>query len=344
MIKLQEKKPQKFQLGGKNTFYPKSNYEEWLQQELYNEKLQQKKSKKHDEEAQEIVLIPKSGGFDYVWKDIPTTTGDETDNNKYDSGLAHTFKSSNNKSNNKSDYKLNPLGLVKPIINASSLLMNLNNLKRTRDAAKNIKAPTVNAAIIPNRPVTGLDPEIISLYQKRVGDLNVKKTSDPISNRIAEQMLTLKKISALEGLTAKQVEHLFKETMRHDKTAAINAQEAVKARNIENKYFTDVHNKRAAIDAGYESRRQDIINRWIEEGLVKPIEKRVSYNLGRKTIKDSEDWNRLQTKIINTQNLIELEPDNRAAVNHYKKLINKQNELSDVSLPNYDETMNYLFK
>ena len=240
--------------------------------------------------------------------------------------------------------KISLTDLIKPTLAVGSLLGNLYQLKKTKEAAKNIKSPDVTPVVIQNRPVKGLDPEIVSQYKKRVGNLNVKKTSDPISNRIAEQMLTLKKIGALEDLSTKQVEQLHKETVRRDKTEAANRVASIKARNLKAKYMNEVYNKKAAIDAAYEAKKQDFINRWIEEGIVKPVDKKIAYNLGKKAIQENADWNRLQAAITNAQNRANLEPMNESLRKQLDILLYQQQNFEKRNDPEFIDSMNKLFK
>ena len=238
--------------------------------------------------------------------------------------------------------------LIKPAIAAGSLAFNLQQLKKTRNAANQITSPRVDAATMPNRPIQGLSPDMVNLCLKNVAGLQTKKTSDATSNRLAEEMLNLNKLSALDKLSAAQIDNLFKEKDRHDKVDMMNAQESVKALNEQSKYNTDLQNKKAEINAGYESSKQDYINKWIDEALVKgitkPVEESIAYNMGKEAIEESEDYNRLQDRIVNTQNRLRFEPENTAIKQEYDELLKEQNQFSKrKGLPNYSDRWNYIF-
>jgi len=265
-----------------------------------------------------------------------TIDGEDVDVNAKDSAI--NFKSLNLKK-----LGISPTSLIKPALAVGSLIGNLQQLKKTKKAAKNIKSPDVDAVVIQNRPIESLPSELVNLYKKQIGNLSIKKTADPIANRIAEQMLMQKKLKAIDALSIKQVEQLQKEKARHDKTAALNRKAAIDARNIKSKYTADVYNKKAAIDAAYEAKKQDFINRWIEEGIVKPMEKRLSYNMGREAIQNNADWNRLQAQIVNSQNRIAMEPSNVLLRKKHDELLSQQRNFSGSDLPSYDKSMNYLF-
>jgi len=215
-------------------------------------------------------------------------------------------------------------GLIKPAIATGSALANLSLLKKTRDAALNIHAPRVQAAVIPNRPVQGLSPEITDLYLKNIGNLDTVKTSDETANRMAEERLNLDKMGALDKLSAAQVENLFKERARHDQIEGVNAQESVKALNEQNKYGADVANKQAEIKAGYESSKQDFVNKWIDEALVQPIAKREAYTIGKRTLDNVEAWDRLQSQLVNAYNRWQTDKTNPTYKNEYDILYDQQ--------------------
>ena len=234
-------------------------------------------------------------------------------------------------------------GAIKPGIALGSALLNWQQLKKTRDAAKNITAPRVDAATMPTKVVEDLPPEIINLYLKQIGGLKTKKTSDATANILGERISNLDKMGVIDKLTAQRVENLFKQREEKYKTEAINAQEAVKARNEQSKYAADMYNKKAAIDAEYEGKKQDFINRWTEEALVKPMEKRVAYNLGKEAIEESDRWNRLQTQIVNAQNRLRYEPTNPTYKKALDALLTQQESMTRKAMPSYGESMSYLF-
>lgn len=265
----------------------------------------------------------------------PLSVVQNNDSNK-NANLPDTFDSLNAKKSNIGKF-------IKPVVAAGSLLSNLHLLKKTKDEALKIKAPHSDAVIIQNRPVESLPPEIVNMYKKQLGNMTTKKTSDSSTNRIAEQMLALKKMKALDSLAAKQIEQLQRETVRHDKINAVNRKASIEARNLNIKNQINIQNKRAAIQSAYKAKQQDFINKWIEEAIVKPMAKRVSYNMGRETIQNNENWNRLQTLIINTENRLRLEPYNKALQRDLAELLNMQRNFTTASLPSYDESMNYLF-
>lgn len=326
MTKLQTKKIQKFQNGKliPEIADDELPIEEWMSDtNFWNNQY----------EEPEAEIEPWMSKTTY-WDDIYSKTPEVDSTQK--SLVPDTFKA-------KFKENINPASLIKPIVNLASLSMNLKSLKMTRDAAKNIKAPRVDAATIANRPIKGLSPEIISLYLKNVGNLNTRKTSDATSNKIAEQMLAINKMKALEGLTTKQIEHLFKETQRHDKVQAANQIAAIKASNENTKNAVAIANQKAGIDAKYAGERQNFINKWIDEAIVQPMGKRISYNMGKRAIEDSNARNQLQNQIVNAQNRLLMEPTNRTYKTQLDELLDQQKKLGTTKLPSYGGTMNYLF-
>lgn len=241
-------------------------------------------------------------------------------------------------------WNINPAALVKPVTAIASAIFNLNQLKKTRDAALNIRPPKVLAATTAIRPIQSLPPEIKELYIKNLAGMQTKKTSDETSNRISEGMLAATKMTALDKLTGAEVENLFKERQRHDQAEAINAQENVKALNEEAKYSAEIYNKQADIKAGYESAKAETINRLVEEGIIKPVAARIEHNLGVETIRNSEEWNRLQTMIINKQNALHNDPRNKTLKTELEGLIDEQKLLYKRTLPSYDAATSYMFK
>ena len=243
--------------------------------------------------------------------------------------------------------KPNPLGiipsLIKPAIAIGSAAFNLQQLKKEKAAALHQVAPKVLAPNIPIRPVQGLAPEIASLYEKNLAGMQIKKTSDATSNRIGEQMLDSSKMGALDKLSAAEVDNLFKERQRHDQLEVLNAQESAKAANEENKYTADVQNKQAMINAQYESAKQDFGNKWMDEALVQPMEKRITHNAGIEAVQNGEEWNRLQTMIVDRQNILHQQPSDLKTKKQLNELLDRQRLLERRSMPTYDQLSGYLF-
>ena len=353
MAKLIEKKILKYQSKGKTPYMDSEYYQNtpeldgknqsafWLNQTLGANQLEGLKSK--------------DLGFQntYLTQDNSTQTPEENTDSKslsdagknYQNQLKYGFK--NQLGFNFQTSPKNPYGaimsLIKPVIATGSALLNLQQLKKTRDAALNLKSPRVQPGLAPVRPIQGLAPEITDLYTKNLAGMQVKKTADATSNRIAEQMLDSNKMGALDKLSAVEVDNLFKERQRHDQLEAMNAQETAKASNDQEKYDADIENKKASVNAAYEAAKQDFTNKWIDEALVQPIEKRVSHNIGVQTIQNSEEWNRLQTMIIDRQNVLHQQPANQAVRRELNDLLEKQKSISKRDLPSYDESMKYLF-
>lgn len=214
------------------------------------------------------------------------------------------------------DREVNPASWVKPALGATAILAGYKNLQRTRDAAKNIKAPRVDAPTITNRPIQGLSPELINLYLKNIGSLSAKKTSDSTANILANQMLNLRKMEAMDKLSTKQTENLQRERARFDKVTAANQLTAVKARNEQSKYAADLYNKKAAIEAGYLKAKGDWTTRTVDE-LIKNVDRRIRYNTGVAVQNKQSKINLLQDLITNTTNQLRLNPAN---TNLIKKL------------------------
>ena len=335
MTKLQQRNIPKYQLGNKSPYTPYDFTNlPFLPKQEENENIVPYAPFDDEEEELEIEPWMKDTGF---WN----KTTDKTAEDKYKDLLTRKF----DVVGDKSGAALGAItGAIKPAMALGSAYMNWQQLKKTRDAAKNIKSPRVDAATMPNRPIQGISPDIINLYLKQIGGIKTKKTSDATANIIGEQMSNINKMGAMDKLATKQVENLQKERQRSDKIKAINAQESVKAMNEQSKHDVDIYNKKSAIDAAYEGKKQDFINRWVEEALVKPMEKRVAYNLGKEAIEKSDAQNNLQTQIVNAQNRLKLEPTNVKYKKALDDLLTEQSTMLTRSMPSYGRSMSYLFK
>jgi hypothetical protein len=235
------------------------------------------------------------------------------------------------------------VGLVRPGIAVASAVLNSKLLKKERDAAKNIIAPRVDAAIMPNRPIQSLPTEITDAYLKSISNIKSPKTADATTNIISAQMDNVNRLGAYDKLATAQVENLAKERARHDQIEGVNAQESVKASNESSKYAADVYNKKSAIDAEYAKGQQEYMNTWAYQALVEPIEKRIAYNMGNEAIQKSDTWNRLQNQITNAENRLKLEPENRLYKANLDSLLRQQANLPSNAPASYDGTMKYLF-
>lgn len=344
MTKLQERNPKKRQQGG--VFDAEKLFKSYLPAQTMATPPFLPVEEEDSESA--LAIEPWMTQTNY-WTNVPTgtTTKGTTKGQKFQDLGATTFKSLGKKKSQEDkdetkDKVLNTVtSLIKPGISVGSALLNLKYLKQSRDVAKNIKSPHIEAATMPNRPIQQLSPEIVAMYMKNIEGLQTKKTSDETSNRIAEQMLSLNKLAAMDKLAAKQAEYLTQERARHDATSAKNAVASVQARNESAKYAADVANKKAMINAQYFGKKQDFTNRWIEEALIKPMEKRIAYNMGKEAIEKQEKWNRMQAQIVNAQNAMSMDPSEENK-KRLSDLLGLQKEMSSAKLPYYSGTSSYL--
>ncbi len=360
MAKLQEKKIPKFQTSGKFAPYPNLDLDQYLKLKItpdsvpgliptsklkFNTNVYDPVASSHPQFPKSIVEdikyfnandnLPKGFGINKALKDINAGKEETEEDQKTKDLLATTYGVKDP----------NYSGLIKPGISGLSALFNLSALKKTRDEALKRTSPRVDAAIAMNRPIQGLPPEIVNLYLKNMGALNFKKTSDAVANIVGNQMLNEKKMTALDKLATMQSKNLSEERARYDKTATANALNAVKARNEMAKFAVDAYNKKTEIKSAYEKSKQDYTNKWIEEALVKPLNKRIDYNLTSAALTDSKKWSRLQDQIVGRQNQLKLDPLNKSARIALDELLKEQKIFRSTQLPKtYGETSKWIFK
>ena len=308
MTKLQQKKIPKFQIKGKSPWIPQT----------YNV-------------SDYTTFLPKEEDDEVV---VPFRMYDNEEE-EYESKVGQEYKTQKDTSFNFGQF-------IRPGTFAVSALANIALLKKTRDAALDIKAPRVEAAQVANRPIEALPPEMIGLQLKQLGNLQIKKTSDAIANINAQEILNLSKMDTLEKLSEQQVKNLFSERARYDKTAAENTLANIKAINEREKLTTAVANQKAGIRAKYQSKRQDFFNKFLGE-LVTAREKTIGYNLGKEVLENEQVWNRLETQIVHKENQIANEPMNVNFKNELKALLKQQSLLGNQKLPSHSETTKYMF-
>ncbi len=314
MIKLQEKKIRKFQNAGKfdddlpiedwmsNTDYWDNTFpneepleiEDWMKagdywekSGLFNNKNYWDRNLKVDEFTDEVGTQKIKGGG---WKFRSTKK-------KIDENTGSEFNA------------MNLLGIVQPATSVMSAIMNLRALKDSKIAAQDIKAPNIHAALIPKKPIKGMDPAMRNRYLSDIANVpGPKKTSDATMNRIADQMHSETIMKAMNELGRREQKIVDDATAQYDKTTAINAQEAIKARNERSKYAADVSNKKALIEAQYTAKRAEVINRLFEEGIIKPLAKFQNQRQNKAAVRDMEGRFSMQNQIVNAQNAWKANP------------------------------------
>lgn len=332
MTKLQQKKIPKFQ-AGKN-IGDLGQYSFNLYDFSLPKTLQPKFSTFPDEYDEELgtkqIAFPEKQR--YNWDEMTTSL---EDSDEYASKVGTKYKT-------QKDTGFNVAQLIRPATYAASAAANIALLKKTRDAALDIKAPRVEAAQVANRPIEALPPEMIALQLKQLGNLQIKKTSDATANINAQQILNLSKMDTLEKLSEQQIKNLFGERARHDKTAAANVLANIEAINKRAELSTLIANKKAGIRAKYQATRQDFFNKFVGQ-LVTGREKAIGYNLGKEVIENEQAWNRLETQIVHKENQITIEPMNQKLKTELKTLLAQQSLLGNQTLPSHSETTKYMF-
>ena len=236
----------------------------------------------------------------YTAEDIKAMSADE---------LKSLFGSSTFKSQKDKIYGL-PEGLgqkatslIKPALGIGTVLMNLQKLKDTRAAAKNIHAPRIDAAVTGVRPVQDLTPEMLNMYYKQLGGMKTQKTSDAVSNIIANQMLEQQKLGMLSQLGLQRAENLRSERARYDEAKAKNVVAAVEARNKQEVEAVKIANRKAAIDAAYESEKQNMWNKVAAEAQ-EGLHQRAMYNMAAEIQNKEVAKQKLATMINQTERML----------------------------------------
>ena len=269
-----------------------------------------------------------------------------TNNNKYKS----TEKSSkgDNGGDNKSRIVEYAGMLAKPVLGAATLLYNLDRLKKTRDAAKNIKAPTVLSPTAPVRPMQQLPPEVIAQQEAAIGSLQPRKYADATLMTVSSDMLNKQKLDAENKLAVLQASTLDKERARYDKQTEANAVRNVEALNKALVYDADVSNKKAAIDAAYQKALQETMNKAGSD-VMEGIHQRALYNEAARKQNALGDRQSILDKIAIKQNTLAALGNTNPALSktlagQIDDLLITLNDSESYSLPGYNGVMAGTFK
>jgi len=276
----------------------------------------------------------------------------ENSQNRFHSFFNNTFHSTR-KNKDGSNESIGLGRFAKPAIGTATLLYNLHQLKKTKDAAKyDLVSPRLSTATAPVRPIQQLSPEIINQFNAGLGTLGVKKTADSTANAINASLLTRQQAAALNAMAAQQAQNLQKERQRYDTAVTKNIENAIKTRNEQEKLDANVANKQramdSAIDSSYEKAKQETWNRAGSQ-VLEALHQRGLYEAAREKQKIQDEKSDIITRM-------QVEQNNAAAIGNSDP--NKLNDIYDTidklrtdykkigayTLPSYNQVMDMSLK